>query len=81
MLGTFKTNKMNGAKEHLETWGLVKPETTTEKFYSEDDLISFAESYNSKLEHYKATTVGLWATDRHDLIDDSKGVMFEITDY
>ena len=30
------------------------------------------------LEHHKATTVGLWATDRPDLIDDPKELLFEI---
>ena len=30
------------------------------------------------LEHHKATTVGLWATDRPDLIDDPKKLLFEI---
>lgn len=32
------------------------------------------------LEHHKATTVGLWATDRPDLIDDPKKLLFEIKD-
>jgi hypothetical protein len=32
-----------------------------------------------KLEHHHATTVGLWATDRPDLIDDPKKLLFEIT--
>ena len=31
------------------------------------------------LEHHQATTVGLWATDRPDLIDDPKKLLFEIT--
>jgi hypothetical protein len=33
----------------------------------------------SKLEHHEATTVGLWATDRPDLVEDPKGIMFQIT--
>lgn len=32
------------------------------------------------LEHHKVTTVGLWATDRPDLIDDPKKLLFEIKD-
>ena len=32
------------------------------------------------LEHHKTTTVGLWATDRPDLIDDPKKLLFEIKD-
>ena len=31
-----------------------------------------------KLEHHKDTTVGLWATDRPDLVDDPKKIMFRI---
>ena len=32
-----------------------------------------------RLQHHEASTVGLWATDRPDLVDDPKGVMFQIT--
>ena len=32
------------------------------------------------LEHHKATTIGLWATYRPDLIDDPKKLLFEIKD-
>ena len=32
------------------------------------------------LEHHKVTTVGLWATDRPDLIEDPKKLLFEIKD-
>ena len=35
--------------------------------------------YINKLEHHEATTVGLFATDRPDLINDPDKVMFEIT--
>lgn len=35
--------------------------------------------YINKLEHHKDTTVGLWATDRPDLIKDEKEVMFQIS--
>ena len=34
----------------------------------------------SKLEHFRDTTIGLWATDRPDLIDDPKKLLFEITE-
>jgi hypothetical protein len=40
-----------------------------------------AEEYIKKLEHHRDTTVGLWATDRPDLVKDTKKIMFEITDY
>ena len=31
-----------------------------------------------KLEHHETITLGLWATDRPDLINDPKSLMFEI---
>ena len=31
-----------------------------------------------ELEHYKATTLGLYATDRPDLVEDKQNVLFEI---
>ena len=33
---------------------------------------------NKELQHYRDTTVGLWATDRPDLIEDPKGIMFRL---
>lgn len=52
------------AKEYIEKWGLIKPDSLEEKFYSENDMISFAESYAKELAHHKATTVGLYAFDK-----------------
>ena len=37
-----------------------------------------AEEYIKKLEHYRDTTVGLWATDRPKLVSDPKKLMFQI---
>lgn len=37
------------------------------------------EEYIKKLEHHEATTVGLFATDRPDLVEDPQKIMFEIT--
>jgi hypothetical protein len=37
------------------------------------------DEYIKKLEHHEATTVGLFATDRPDLVKDPKKIMFEIT--
>jgi len=34
-----------------------------------------------KLRHHRDTTVGLWATDRPDLVNDPKNIMFRLTDY
>jgi len=31
-----------------------------------------------ELQHYKDTTVGLWATDRPDLIQDTKKILFQL---
>lgn len=39
-----------------------------------------AVEYSKHLEHHKDTTVGLWATDRPELIDDPKKLLFEITE-
>ena len=36
------------------------------------------DEYIKSLEHHRDTTVGLWATDRPDLIEDPKNIMFEI---
>ena len=36
--------------------------------------------YSKHLEHHKDTTVGLWATDRPELINDPKKLLFEITE-
>ena len=40
-----------------------------------------AEKTIKKLEHYRDTTVGLYATDRPDLVKDEKGLLFELTDH
>ncbi len=32
------------------------------------------------LQHYKDTTVGLWATDRPDLINDPENILFQLTE-
>jgi hypothetical protein len=31
-----------------------------------------------ELQHFKDTVIGLWATDRPDLIDDPEKIMFQI---
>jgi len=50
-----------------------------------DRLIYLMEAYKeselNKLQHHRATTVGLWATDRLDLIKDPENIMFKITDW
>jgi hypothetical protein len=49
-------------------------------FKSKKELIDY-EKYQRKideLQYFKDSTIGLWATDRPDLIKDPKKVMFEI---
>jgi len=36
------------------------------------------DEWKKDLQHHKDTTVGLWATDRPDLIIDEKKIMFKI---
>tara|TARA_R110000796_G_scaffold208862_1_gene325211 strand:+ start:338 stop:553 length:216 start_codon:yes stop_codon:yes gene_type:complete len=38
----------------------------------------YKESELKELQHHKDITVGLWATDRLDLIEDPKKLLFEI---
>lgn len=37
-----------------------------------------AEAKIKELQHYKDTTIGLYATDRPDLIKDEKGLLFQL---
>ena len=50
-----------------------------DQYNAEWIFVPDSEERLKKLEHHEATTVGLWATDRFDLVDDQKGVMFQIT--
>ena len=49
-----------------------------DKYKKEWSFVPDASERVKKLEHHKVTTVGLWATDRPDLIDDPKELLFEI---
>ena len=42
------------------------------------ECVSFMD-YVKELEHYRDTTLGLYATDRPDLIKDEQNLMFELT--
>ena len=55
-------------------------DTTKDDYSTEWKFVSDASERISKLEHFRDTTIGLWATDRPDLIDDPKKLLFEITD-
>ena len=60
------------------------PRRIVNKFNSNGyDLISKSEctsfsDYLKELEHYRDTTLGLYATDRPDLIKDEQNIMFEL---
>jgi len=43
-----------------------------------DLMERYAQQNNKDLKHYQDTTVGLWATDRPDLIIDDKKIMFKL---
>ena len=46
--------------------------------FSTTEYACWLEKRIKSLEHHKDTTVGLWATDRPDLVDDPKGILFRI---
>ncbi len=52
---------------------------TTHEYNEDWIFVSDSNDYVKALEHHEATTVGLWATDRPDLIpEDVKELFFEI---
>ena len=53
-------------------------DTEKDEYKQEWTFVPDASERVKNLEHHKATTVGLWATDRPDLIDDPKKLLFEI---
>ena len=55
-------------------------DTEKDEYKQEWTFVPDASERIKNLEHHKATTVGLWATDRPDLIDDPKKILFEIKD-
>lgn len=42
------------------------------------NLIAEKDLLIKELQHYKDTTVGLWATDRPDMVQDPKKIMFQL---
>jgi len=82
----FSDSKENNYRKQ---WVFVPDpiENENQKYYIPDNVNSKEEylqylkdiGYIKKLEHHKDTTVGLWATDRPDLIKDEKGIMFQIS--
>jgi hypothetical protein len=53
-------------------------DTEKDEYKQEWTFVPDASERVKNLEHHKATTVGLWATDRPDLINDPKKLLFEI---
>jgi endonuclease YncB( thermonuclease family) len=53
-------------------------DTEKDEYKQEWTFVPEASERVKNLEHHKATTVGLWATDRPDLIHDPKELLFEI---
>ena len=49
-----------------------------DEYNNEWTFVPEASERFKQLEHHEATTIGLFATDRPDLIKDPKSVMFEI---
>ncbi len=45
---------------------------------STSDIMQMVTEWISPLQHYQDSTVGLWATDRPDLVDDPKQLMFRL---
>jgi len=41
-------------------------------------FVPYSSNRFKDLEHHEATTVGLWATDRPDLVKDTHNVLFQI---
>jgi hypothetical protein len=66
---------MKNAKDYLKEKGWKEGETG---MFDLNGLASTLQEYAKDLQHHKDTTVGLWATDRPDLIDDPKKLLFEI---
>ena len=67
----------NGMGEY--EWKIV------ENFNSKNHLIKTLEAKNKelveeneRLTHYETTTIGLWVTDRPDLVNDPKKIMFQL---
>lgn len=64
------------AKEFLkETRNWEQGQTGT---FDLNGMVGVLEDYAKKLKHHYDTTVGLWATDRPDLVNDPKKMLFEI---
>jgi hypothetical protein len=53
-------------------------DTSKDEYKQEWTFVPYSSDRVKNLEHYKTTTLGLWATDRPDLVNDPKNIMFEI---
>lgn len=66
---------MKNGKDYLIAQGWKEGETGT---FDLNGLANALDDYAKDLQHHKDTTVGLWATDRPDLIEDPQKMMFQI---
>ena len=64
------------AKEFLKTQHNWKEDS--KGMYDFDSLANLLTEFAKDLKHHRNTTIGLWATDRPDLIQDPKKIMFRI---
>ena len=64
------------AKEFLKTQHNWKQDS--KGMYDLDSLANLLTEFAKDLQHHRDTTTGLLTTDRPDLIDDPKKIMFEI---
>jgi len=45
---------------------------------STSDVMTYLRAWTEGLEHHKHSTTGLWATDKPEMVDDPKSVLFQI---
>jgi len=67
---------MQKAKDFLKKQGWKEDSRGAFDF---NGIASILNDYAKELQHHKDTTVGLWATDKPNLISDPKKVLFKIT--
>ena len=66
---------MEEAKKYLKEQGWKEDGRGAFDF---NGMAKMLNNYSKELQHHRDITVGLWATDRPDLIEDPKKLLFEI---
>jgi hypothetical protein len=69
---------MKEAKEFLKTQKNWKEDS--KGMYDFNSLANLLTEFAKELQHHRDTTIGLWATDRPDLVSDPKAIMFQLKD-